>query len=148
MKYKLIVLFSGLIFLCHSQNKIDDYKKIIDSAVVIKKNNYENDHHKKYYLLNSDNTKYNIDNKQAVFFNNSINIYDKKNKKILKKGVYVWKIIPELTKNQLTVKIIDFRVFYKNNNYEFINNGGSIVVFEYSCSENVWKLLSEKHFGI
>lgn len=36
-------------------------------------------------------------------------------------GNYVWKIVPKLLKNQLIFSIIDFRVFYKNNNYEFIN---------------------------
>lgn len=144
MKYRLTLLFLGLVVFSYSQDKIDDYKKMIDSAIIIKKNISNNAWRKKYYLINSDNAKYITNKRQAIFFNDPINIYDKKNRKLLKKGIYVWKIVTELVNNQLIVNIIDFRVFYKNNNYEFINNGsGSTLIFEYSCQYGRWKLLPE-----
>jgi len=149
MKRILVFLFFNFIVLYYSQNRTDDYKQLLDSAIAIKKNSIEkNVKNKNYYIINADNSKYSISNKILEENIKSIDIYDKENKFLIKKGINVWKVIPILNKDQLTIDIIDFSVFYKNNNYQFLNNGGSKVIFKYSCIEEKWLLIKESHSGI
>lgn len=140
--YLLIALISFSFF--HSQNKEnDEYKKLIDSAISIK---LQNGKITEQYILNSDNMPYKVNNEIRGL--KTINIYDKKNKKILTKGINVWKIIPILNKNKLEIRIIDFSLILQKNNYQFANGGGSTFIFEYSCQSKNWELISEKHSGI
>jgi hypothetical protein len=99
------------------------------------------------YLLDENNKSFKINKTSKISFK-GIDIYDKKNRKLLKQGIDVWKVIQILNGNRITITIIDFKVTYKNKNYQFANGGGSTIVFEYSCSEDQWKLLTVKHSGI
>lgn len=119
----------------------DNYRQLIDSAIVINQNNLiiKND---AVYVTNADNTKY-------LSFNNllkdkilTIDIYNKKNKKRLKTGIHIWKIFPNMNKNKLIIKIIYYNLTFKHKNYNFVNEGGTIIVFEYSCKDEKWLLAS------
>jgi len=149
MKRILALLFLNFIVLSYSQSTTDDYKQLLDSAIIIKKNSIEkNVKNKNYYIINADNSKYSISNKILEQSIKSIDIYDKGNRYLIKKGINVWKVMPILNRGQLTIDIIDFSVSYKNNNYQFLNNGGSKIIFEYSCTEKKWIILKESHSGI
>ncbi|SDQ14818.1 hypothetical protein SAMN05421664_0739 [Chryseobacterium soldanellicola] len=149
MKKILVIAFSYFTILFHSQVKIDDYKRLLDSAIIINKNHNESDlKNKSCYLITSDNSKYITSHFLLNSYFKSIEVYNKKNQNLLKKGINAWKIIPVMNKNKLIIKIIDLNIYYKNNNYQFINNGGATVIFEYSCKEEKWKLLTERYSGI
>ena len=124
----------------------DEYKKMLDSAISLKNENSSNV--SKHYVLNSENLPYNLNNDLKSKGLETINIYDKKNKKIITKGINVWKIIPILKKNIFEIQIIDFTVQQSKNNFQFSNGGGSIFIYEYSCENEIWKLTSSKHSGI
>lgn len=80
---------------------------------------------------------------------NYLNVYHKKNKKLLRKGIYAFSIQPiELKGNVIRINLIEFRISYKNNNYYFSNGGGSTTIFEYSCQNNSWALKGTKFKGI
>lgn len=74
----------------------------------------------------------------------TIDFHNKKNKKILKHGINAWKIIPMLRGNNYAISIIDFNISYIDNKYQFENGGGTTIVFEYSCVEKKWILVSNK----
>lgn len=118
---------------------------MIDSAIMMK---LGESNVSKQYILNSENQPYAITNEMTSKGLESINIYDKKNLKTLKKGINVWKVISKLNKNKMEVTIIDFHLTFSKNNYHFANGGGSTIIFEYSCENETWKLLSAKHSGI
>lgn len=165
----LLILFSINVF---SQNKNEnDYKKLIDSALVIKASDFSKFYHQQLkkdeksdnwnkYLTNLKNTINNIyvidENSSSVKLQNvkisiplkTIDIDHHKNRRLLKKGINVWKVIPILHGNQLEIVIIEFKVIYKNKGYEFANGGGSTIVFQYSCEKEKWNLIKEEHKGI
>jgi len=135
------------------QNK-DEYKLMVDSAIsimytqysdVIKKQNtdyYLNN----LYLLNEQNQPLNYLPSSEKF--KLINVYDSQNRKILSNGIYAWKVFTTLKKNQFTINIVDFYITYKNRSYNFSNGGGSTTVFEYSCDEGKWRLVTSENRGI
>lgn len=135
------------------QNK-DEYKLMVDSAIsimytqysdVIKKQNtdyYLNN----LYLLNEQNLPLNYVSSSDKF--KFINVYDAQNRKVLSKGIYAWKVFTTLRKNQFTINIVDFYITYKNHNYNFSNGGGSTTVFEYSCDDGKWQLITSENRGI
>ncbi len=150
----------------YSQTNTDNYKDILDSAVVIKLNEaYEHyneelkkdiktENWKSYiskyknrleniYLLDSNHNSFHLnrDKSTSDSFKN-INLYDKKNKKLLREGINAWKISSTLNKNRLTVSIIDFIITFKDGKYNFANGGGSTIVFEYNCNKMSWEFLS------
>ncbi|UPT69697.1 MAG: hypothetical protein M0D53_11075 [Flavobacterium sp. JAD_PAG50586_2] len=152
----------------YSQTKVDDYKRLVDSTIVIKSietyNHFQSELSKniktdnwKYYI---DNYKHSIENIYLLDSNNHpysiglqkdinvkfklIDIYNKKNIKLLKKGIDTWKIIPNLENNKLIVTIINFKVIYYKNEYKFVNGGGTTIIFEYQCNEKKWTLVSNK----
>ena len=91
------------------------------------------------YLLDENNRSLKIDDTSKIQFN-EINIYDKKNIRLLKKGINVWKVIEVLSGNRITINIIEFKISYKNKNYQFTNGGGSVTVYEYSCENKKWEI--------
>lgn len=169
LKIFLVLLFA---MKAYSQDKkTNDYKILIDSSIVIKANDYYKFYNEqlakdihtenwKYYiekLKKSINSIYIIDQDGRSIDLNSIktqiplktlDVYDKKNKILLKKGVAIWKVIPVLKGDVLTITIIDANMYYKNKRYNFINGGGSTIVFQYSCEEKKWVLIKEEHTGI
>jgi len=66
----------------------------------------------------------------------------------LKKGIRAWKIIPVLKGNRMTITIIDFRITYKSNKYNYTNGGGAEFVFEFSCEKKAWILLARTSRGL
>jgi hypothetical protein len=161
-----------LSFKLYSQEKPDEYKKMIDAAIIIKSDqvlekfnhelsknlNTENwrSYIEKYksrientYLIDENHHPYTIQpsNVPGIEFK-QMDIYDSKNKKELKKGISVWKIVSNLNENKLKIDIIEFTVNYRNKKYIFANGGGSTFIYEYSCEERKWILISNKTNGL
>lgn len=152
---KIIILFFISFWMCtFSQLKKENaYKRLVDSAIVIKSKNlyyhYKDLNNKinNIYVLDENSSPVKLENVKTSIPLQTIDIRDLKNRKLLKKGINVWKIIPLLYENQLKITIIDFKVRYKNKIYYYDNGGGSIIIFEYSCEEEKWKLINEEHTG-
>lgn len=70
---------------------------------------------------------------------NYLNIYDKGNTRLLKKGIRAISIQPiKLSNNKIQVYLIDFDVILKKGKYKYSNGGGSITTYEFSCDFNGW----------
>jgi hypothetical protein len=156
MKYKFLVVILLSFYKGYSQKEESDLKRMIDSAISIKanelfiqakKNNVVNSSFKNLYLINENDLPYLYSSSESIEFK-YIDIYSPKSKKILKKGIFAWKILTSLTKDTFSITIIDFRITYKNNNYNYANGGGSKTIFKYSCQENKWILIESKISGI
>jgi len=117
---------------------------MIDSAIVMQKMAYKPN----VYLIDAKDQPYTLSSDKLRDKFKTISLYEKRNRKQLKRGIKAWKIIPVLTGNKLTIDIIDFIITYKNNNYAFGNGGGATVTFEYSCDKKKWILLENKWIGI
>ncbi|MFC4163904.1 hypothetical protein ACFOWU_09575 [Epilithonimonas zeae] len=91
------------------------------------------------YLLDENNKNLRVNNTSKITFK-EIDIYNKKNINLLKKGINAWKVIQILEGNRIIIKIIDFIINYENKNYQFTNVGGSTTIYEYSCEEKKWKM--------
>ena len=166
----LICIFLLCSFTIKAQKIDNEYKTLKDGAIVISGDDFYNfykqelskdiqtENWKLYiqqlstkinnlYLLDENNRGFKINTISKIQFK-EIDIYDKNNRSLLKKGINVWKVIEVLNGNSITINIMDFKITYKNKNYQFTNVGGSVIVFEYSCKENQWKLLTVKHLGI
>ncbi|WP_336833480.1 hypothetical protein [Sphingobacterium siyangense] len=147
-KIMLIILSFVVCFIVYGQSK-DEYKRMVDIAIILQtKYLDQNPYNEDIYLIDANDRAYylSLDNKKNKF--SSIDVYDKKNKGRLKKGIHAWKILPILNGNRLTVNIVDFRVRYKNDNYSFANTGGAIVIFEYHCATGKWVLMKTTWSGI
>jgi len=77
-----------------------------------------------------------------------LNLSDRKSKKIVGKGVNVWKVITSLKNDKFYIVIIDLYVTYKKSVYNLSNGGGLEVIFQYSHGENRWLLLSTKRGSV
>ena len=165
----LIVFFVVNLDLC-AQDKDDDYKRLVDSAIVIKsleeykyleiassKNiktdnwNYHIRNYKHYleniYLIDSEYRPYAI----SSSIKNSIKFKEMdicNSKKIFKKGISAWQIRPKLKNNELKIDIINFGIKYSKKIYNLANGGGTTVIFEYQFEAKKWVLISVKHSGI
>lgn len=169
MKSILSILFIGTYTVLYSQK--NDYKALVDSAISIKANYEYDDYtillsksHKNYsdstnikakkeyfesiYLIDENNNPYFFDNTNSKIKFKTISIYDKKNRRILKKGEFgikAWKIIPILQGNELIIKIPDYNIKYENNlKFTTSPDGFFQITFRYVCSENKWKINNSK----
>lgn len=139
------------IFACdtiYGQNK-DEYKRMVDTAIILQTLNSDQIPYKEgIYLIDQEDQAYYLssDNEKNKF--NSIDIYDKKNRGRLRKGIRAWKILPVLNGNKLIVNIIDFNITYKKHKYNFANGGGASVIFEYHCDTGKWLVMYKKWSGI
>lgn len=143
-------------FKLYAQHEKDDLRKMVDSTINMKyvqviatdKRGNIGSYFDNLYLINEQNQPLDY----VPVYNNlklkQINIYNKENRKVLKKGINAWKVLTVLNRNMLEVKIIDFHITYKNNSYHFSNGGGTIAIFEFSCDEGKWKLSSFRNRGI
>lgn len=154
----------------YSQEKSNDYKKMIDSAITIKAtqllkhynleltksnnttnwkhyiNNYKEQIENIFIIDENHNPYMFLSSKELVGIKfKQLNIYDSKNKKRLKKGIDAWKIVCNLENNKMKIYIIDFTITYSNKIYEFSNGGGITFIFEYSCEEKKWVIISTKN---
>ncbi|KLT65387.1 hypothetical protein [Pedobacter sp. BMA] len=131
------ILFAGTV--SYGQIKDDDYKKMIDTAIVMQTNGSNKTPYRPgIYLIDAKDQGYMLTsaaNKKKFGY---INVYDKKNKNLLKKGINAWKVLPVLSGNRLIIRVIDLNVIYRNNIYKFGNGGGAAVTFEYLCDKNKW----------
>ncbi len=149
---KIVIPFLSLISTyasTYGQSKDEDYKTMIDSAIVIQTMRIDNVFYSPdIYLIDAKDQAYSLtsDRDQKKF--KYINVYDQKNRKLLRNGVKAWKVLPVLTGNKLVVSIIEFTVTYKNKNYNYANGGGATVVFEYSCDKSKWEFRESKWSGI
>ncbi|UOX34444.1 hypothetical protein LXD69_02775 [Flavobacterium sediminilitoris] len=172
MKFKILILFLGINLSLFSQNNTDNYKTMLDSAVVIKlnevykhyneelKKDIKTENWKSYiseyknrleniYLIDNNHNPFHLDKYKPVTNNfKEINLYEKKNKKILKKGINAWKVSSTLSKNQLSIFIIDFIITYSDGKYNFSNGGGSTIIFKYDCNKMNWELINNTTVGI
>jgi len=128
----------------HCQTQTNDYKAMIDSAIAMQKEAYKPN----IYLLDEQNQSYILSNEELQKRFSYIALFEKRNRNQLKKGIRAWKIIPVLNGNRLTIDIIDFKITYRRNNYEFGNGGGATVIFEYLCNEGRWILIESKWSGL
>ncbi|KIX21290.1 hypothetical protein SY27_11140 [Flavobacterium sp. 316] len=172
MKTKILILFLSISLNLLSQNNTDNYKIMLDSAIIINlnrsydhynqelKKDIKTDNWKSYiseysnrleniYLIdNSYNPFYLNKNKQDLYNFKNVDLYKKKNKKLLKKGINAWKISSNLDNNKLTITIIDFLITFNNGKYNFANGGGSTTIFEYNCNKMSWELIDSIINGI
>lgn len=143
----------------YSQNKrTNEYKELIDSAISVVSNEYHkfysedlNNYNPKdiiIYVVDENDKCINLDNVKSKFTLKTIDVKDKKNRKLLKKGLKIWQVTPTLNGNIITVNVIDFSVNYKGKMYHFVNGGGSAVFFQYSCEEEKWILSKVEHNSI
>lgn len=147
-KIVLIILSFFACFIVYGQSK-DEYKRMVDTAIMLQtKYLDQNPYNEDIYLIDANDRAYylSLNNKKNKF--SSIDVYDKKNRGRLKKGIHAWKILPILNGITLTVNIIDFRITYKKHNYHFANAGGAIVVFEYHCATGKWVLMKTTWSGV
>jgi hypothetical protein len=149
MRYIIFIILTSISCFSFGQNRIDDYRKMIDSAVIMqtalprifenKEDTYLIDQNDQPYIL--------VSNKDQAKFK-SISVYAKKNRKLLKDGINAWKVMPTLDNNKLVIHIVNFTITYKKHNYNFANGGGAKVIFEYSCTNDKWVLTESKWSGI
>ena len=151
----LIILFSVL--KGYSQNQKNECKLMIDSAISIrvnefytqmKKNNAGNSLPKNLYLINENDLPYFYSSLLTDIQFKYLSIYSPNSKKVLKKGIFAWKVSASLINDTFNITIIDFTSTYKKGNYNYANGGGSKTVFKYSCQENKWILIESKNSGI
>ena len=154
---KGILLFMLLVtnILFSQEKKLDEYKKLVDSAISIAANNYmlqlsENSSKENniIYVVDENSKPIDLDSIKSKLPLKTIDVNNKKNRKLLKKGLRILKILPFLQGNTITITIIDFLVNYKNKEYRYFNGGGSSVLFEFSCQEEKWILTKVEHIGI
>lgn len=140
----------------YSQDKkTNEYKELIDSAIsILAEHIYENSNENTskedliIYVVDENSKKLSLDKIESKLTLRTIDVKDRKNRKLLKKGLKVWQVTPVLNGNIVTVNIVKFLVNYKSKMYYFVNGGGSSVFFKYSCEEEKWILTKVKHNSI
>jgi hypothetical protein len=158
MRWLILIMFLFVLNYGYAQEKENEYKRMIDSAVSLKSREFLKSYEGRpqgseptegnLYLIDENNLPYKYGGSLTGLRLKTINIFEAKNKNALKKGVHAWKIIPTLISNRLKISIIDFFITYKNGNYNYANGGGSETIFEYVCNENKWVLIKSKNQGL
>jgi len=158
MRWQILIKFLIVLNCGYAQEKENEYKMMIDSAVSLKSKELLISYEGKpqgseptrgnLYLINENNMPYKYGGSVTALRLETINIFEAKNKNALKKGIHAWKIMPTLISNRLKISIIDFFITQKNGNYNYANGGGSETVFEYVCNENKWVLIKSKSQGL
>ncbi|WP_142686760.1 hypothetical protein [Chitinophaga polysaccharea] len=149
-----ILIVLSCVLTVHAQQGKDDYKIMVDSAITIKYTQYLDTSKKRnseyylenLYLLNEQDQPLNSVSSSNKF--KFINVYDDRNRKVLSKGIYAWKVFTTLNKNKFVITIINLYITYKKRNYDFSSGGGSQTVYEYSCDEGKWRLITSENWGI
>ena len=154
---KGILLFMLLVTnnLFSQEKRLNEYKKLVDSAISIAANNYmlqlsENSSKKNniIYVVDENSKPIDLDSIKSKLPLKTIDINNKNNRKTLKKGLKILRVRPLLQGNKIIITIINFLVKYKGKEYHYFNGGGSSVFFEYSCQEEKWILTKVEHIGI
>lgn len=140
----------------YSQDKrTNEYRELVDSAIsILVKHTYENldENTRKedliIYVVDENSKQINLDNIKSKLILRTIDVKDKQNRKLFKKGLKIWQVTPVLNGNIITVNVVKFMVNYKGKMYHFINGGGAAVFFQYSCEEEKWILTKVEHSNI
>lgn len=150
----LFMLLAANIFFSQ-EKRLNEYKKLVDSAISIAANNYmlqlsENSSKENniIYVVDENSKPIDLDSIKSKLSLKTIDINNKNNRKILKEGLKILRVRPLLQGNKITITIINFLVKYKGKEYHYFNGGGSSVFFEYSCQEEKWILTKVEHIGI
>lgn len=152
-----MLLFMLLIAMgVYSQDKrTNEYRTLVDSAIsIVAEHRYkqlsENISKEDFiiYVVDENSKQINLDNVKSKLTLKTIDVKDRKNRKLLKKGLKISEVRPVLQGNTITVTIINFLVNYKGKRYYYVNSGGSTVFFQYSCEEEKWILTKVEHTGI
>lgn len=140
-------------FVLYSQNsennelknlKITALSMLINEYFTFNKNiNNENFKNNIIYIIDENLTAIDIERIESPMIIKSIDIYDKKNKKKLKKGINAWRIGLTLNEDIIIISFNYFWLEYKNHKYSFINQGVSNVYFKISCKEKKWELIDK-----
>ena len=148
-----MLLATNILF--SQEKKLNEYKKLVDSAISIAANNYmlqlsENSSKENniIYVVDENSKPIDLDGIKSELSLKTIDINSKNNRKTLKKGLKILKVHSLLQGNKITITIIDFLVKYKGKEYHYFNGGGSSVFFEYSCQEEKWVLTKVEYIGI
>lgn len=91
------------------------------------------------YLLDENNLPIKFKDVRSKLTFKQINLFDKKNRKTLRKGINALKIMVSLDSNIIKVQIVEFKIKLANNTINFTNMGGSVYVYEYSCKNGDWQ---------
>lgn len=146
MKTRIFILTLLIALKAYSQDKEhNEYRTIIDSAIdILIENTYQKINEKDFnnnlviFIVDENLKQLNLDNIKSKNLLKTIDVKDKKNIKLLRKGIKIWQVKPVLRGNIITVNVIYFMVSYKNKMYEFVNSGGASFTFEYFCEEERW----------
>lgn len=147
-----MLLVTNILF--SQEKRLNEYKKLVDSAISIAANNYmlqlsENSSKENIIYVVDENSKpIDLDSIKSKLPLKTIDINNKNNRKTLKKGLKILRVRPLLQGNKIIITIINFLVKYKGKEYHYFNGGGSSVFFEYSCQEEKWILTKVEHIGI
>lgn len=157
MKRIILVLIIFSSYPSFSQDKSNDisilYDLAIESHLKILNNFIDkgilNLQIKDLYFLADEVSQEYLPTKTGNFKIEYIDIYNKENRKLLKKGIKAISIKPiRLVNGEIIITLIDFSVTLCKKNFKFINSGGSTTVFKYSCSKNEWVLKENKYSEI
>lgn len=133
----------------YGQKTNDDLKKMLDSAVILQTKHPDKVPFREgIYLIGENNHAYILSSQVDREKFSEININDKRNRNLLKKGIDVWKVSSTLRGSEFVISIIEFKVRYKNRNYSFTNMGGARVTYEYLCDKNRWVFQNTHWLGI
>jgi hypothetical protein len=155
MKLILIVaIFFFNISYCLPQTiERNDYVALIDSALSLDINYYSSFVDRKkatpikvIYLIDENYNPIEFCKNNKHIEIGILNRDVKKDRKIYKKGISVWKVFFELNGNVINIKFLHTQATFERNMRNFSNGGGSVFSFEYSCDKKDWIIIDEKHF--
>lgn len=110
----MVLLLILIAMVGYSQDtRKNELRTLIDTAISV----ISNEQHKFYhvessedyskdivvYVIDENNNQVNLDNVKTKLRLKSIDIFDKKNRELLKKGLNVWKVYPNLKGDTITI---------------------------------------------
>lgn len=156
MKKDIFICFFMIITnIIYSQD--NDYERLIDSAITLKSKNIcdkiyskkNSDTHKNtlkklissIYLFDERDNTYFYENKQNPITFRVLKSCYRENRKELKKGINVWKIVPILKGDILIIRITDFIVKQptKKEMIFIVKEGTFKVIFKYNNVKDLWE---------
>lgn len=153
--FSIIVFFVG--FSCIAQSRESEMKLFYQEAIKFYISKVQEFNQNKVKLPKIENTffytesvpKQYLPAKVGGYKINYLDIYSKKNKKLLKKGVYAIKIsMIQVKGNIISVALGEYSITLKNHNYNFVRGSGSKTNFKYSCEKRKWILLKNEYSEI
>jgi len=104
---------------------------------------------KKIYLLDHEYRPLNYISDSVNKLFKFIDVFNRRNRKILKKGIAAWAVTTKLKDNRITIWIADVGVKYTSKkHFESNTDGGAKIIFEYDCDTRKWVFKSFNYSGI